>query len=62
MKTDIIKLFCEVDDFLKQHEASWNRILLKDATKKRLRATSLSLSEIVTIVIAFHSSGFRHFK
>lgn len=59
---DAVRLFCEVDDFVKQHRGRSNQKLLEDSTKKRNRKTSLSLSEMATIVILFHSCGFRNLK
>ncbi len=59
---DIVKLFCEVDDFVKQHQAQWKQILLECSNQKRKREGKLSLSEIMTIMILFHQSNFRTFK
>ena len=42
---DIVKLFCEVDDFVQQYQEQSNQKLLKGSTKKRKRETSLSLSQ-----------------
>lgn len=59
---DIVRLFCEVDDFVKQHQIQWNQILLESSTQIRRRETRLSLSEIMAILILFHQSNFRTFK
>lgn len=59
---DTVRLFCEVDDFVQQHQEQSNQKLLEDSTKKRNRQTSLSLSEMATIVILFHCCGYRDFK
>ncbi len=59
---EILKLFCEVDDFVKEHQEQWNQKLLESATKKRNRETKLSLSESMTIIVLFHQSNFRTFK
>jgi len=58
---DIVRLFCEVDDFIKQHQAEWKQILLECSSQKE-RETRLSLSEMTTIVIMFHQVNFRTFK
>jgi len=56
------QLFCNVDDFCKDFLPAWRRTQLDDNRKKRIRNKCLSESEIVTIVIYFHSSGYRTFK
>ncbi|WP_445628068.1 IS982 family transposase [Nostoc sp. DSM 114167] len=55
-------LFCHVDDFCKAFEAQWQRKLLNHGGIKRVRAKSLCLSEIMTIIIAFHQNHYRNFK
>ncbi len=52
-------LFCHVDDFCKSFEAQWHKKLLNNGGIKRIRPKSLSLSEIMTILIAFHRLGAR---
>ena len=59
---DFTALFCEVDDFCQRFELSWSRRLLHSGTRRRKRKSRLALSEIMTILIAFHSSQFRTFK
>lgn len=55
-------LFCHVDDFCEKFEAKWHKSLLKHGGIKRVRAKSLCLSEILTILIAFHQKHYRNFK
>lgn len=55
-------LFCHVDDFCKAFEAQWQKKLLIHEERKRNRAKSLCLSEIMTILIAFHQNHYRNFK
>ena len=55
-------LFCHVDDFCKAFEAQWYKKLLNHGGIKRIRAKSLCLSEIMTILIAFHQNHYRNFK
>ena len=62
MNTDIIALFCDVDDFCLIFEPEYNKKLLEDGTRKRIRRSRLSLSEVMTIIIWFHISGYRTFK
>lgn len=62
MKKDIVRLFCEVDDFIQQHSERLEHNLIADAILKRKRKTEMTLSEIVTLLIAFHQEGFRTLK
>jgi DDE family transposase len=59
---DIVALFCEVDDFCQQFAPQWHQHLLGSGARQRQRAGTLSLSEVMTIEIAFHQSGYRTFK
>jgi hypothetical protein len=57
----LLELFCDVDDFCQ----SWKTGQAKKLRAKegqRVRQPELSESEIMTIVIHFHQSGYRHFK
>lgn len=56
------ELFCHVDDFCQDFEPVWHRQLLAHHLKTRKRERSLSLSEIMTILIGFHQSHYRNFK
>lgn len=56
------ELFCSVDDFCKRFEPRWKRQLLGSGLQRRNRPRRLSLSEIMTILIAFHQSCYRNFK
>jgi len=55
-------LFCHVDDFCRGFEPRFQQQLLPDDLPRRRRSRSLSLSETLTILIAFHSSAYRNFK
>jgi transposase len=55
------ELFCKVDDFCQHFEPQWQPLLLTDG-KRRERRRSLCLSEIITILIAFHQQHYRNFK
>jgi Transposase DDE domain len=55
-------LFCDIDDFCQVFEPQWQRLLLSDGGKRRNRARSLSLSEIMTILVSFHQQSYRNFK
>lgn len=55
------ELFCSVDDFCCDFEPGWKQHLLTQG-KCRFRNRRLSLSEIMTIEIAFHLSAYKNFK
>jgi hypothetical protein len=55
-------LFCDVDDFCLVFEPEWQKKLLNHGGIKRRRAKNLCLSEIMTILIAFHSCHYRNFQ
>ena len=55
-------LFCEIDDFCQDFEKQFNRKLINNHQRKRAKKSRLSLSEVMTIIIYFHSSSYRHFK
>lgn len=59
---DLTELFCEVDDFCRTFEPTWRARLLQSGERRRNRNRGLALSEILTILIAFHDSHFRTFK
>jgi len=59
---EIHTLFCEIHDFCIEFEPKMNRHLIADGKRKRLRKSTLALSEVMTIIVAFHHSGYRTFK
>ena len=62
MTTDFTTLFVNVDDCWKAFEKIYAKHLIEDGTRKRNRQNKLSISEIMTILIAFQTSGYRTFK
>lgn len=58
----LLELFCDVDDFCQGFLPVINQQLLSSGQKLRQRARSLTISEIMTILIAFHQSHYRDFK
>ncbi len=54
----ITRIFCSIDDFCKEFVPIWENQLIT-AGKKRLKKSNLSLSEIITIQVLFHISGYR---
>jgi hypothetical protein len=59
----ITSLYCDVDDFCKAFERYCRTHLLPGGkTPKWFPASRLSLSEVMTIILLFHLSGYRCFK
>ena len=59
---DFTELFVAVDDFWLAFRPEYERHLLTDGRRHRRREGQLSVSEIMTILIAFQTSNFRDFK
>jgi hypothetical protein len=57
---DILPVFCDIDDFCLLFEPRWQARLLD--TRQRQRASTLCLSEVMTIIVLFHASSYRNFK
>ena len=55
-------IFVDVDDFFVKFEPAWRAHLIESGQKQRFKESRLSTSEVMTIIIAFHQSGFRDFK
>jgi hypothetical protein len=58
----LVELFCDVDDFCQEFMPIYEKHLLESGMKKRRRARSLAVSEVMTILIHFHQSHYRNFK
>ena len=58
----LLDLFCNVDDFCCAFLPKYEAGLLADGAVHRQRQRSLALSEVMTILINFHMSGYRTFK
>ncbi len=56
------ELYCGVDDFCQKFMPLWHQQLIESGLLKRYRQASLSLSEVMTILILFHMSYYRDFK
>jgi Transposase DDE domain len=59
---NILPLFFEIDEFCRRFEPLWTQHLLTQNYKKRNRHRSLALSEVMTIMVLFHQSGYRNLK
>ena len=63
MHETLLYVFTIVDDFCCQFEDDFRKRLLKNGNAKRSgRIMSMTMSEIMTILLAFQLSDFRHFK
>ena len=58
----LTELFCDVDDFCLGFQPLWQKQLLAAGEIHRQRERSMSVSEIMTILIHFHQSHYRDFK
>ena len=61
----IVSLFCEIDDFFLMHEAHLRQHCLPKEAGSEPRGHPRRTphpSEVMTILIAFHQSGYRTFK
>lgn len=58
----LLELFCDVDDVWQKFQEEWDRHLLASGRVQRRRPTQLTMSEIMTLIIHFHQSGYRTFK
>ena len=56
-----VAIFCDVDDFCKAYEEYCMHSLMMEK-QKIIPRTRMALSEIMTILIMFHLSGYRTFK
>lgn len=59
---DIVTLFCDIDDFCLFFEPAWRWRLLAGGALRRRKPGALALSEVMTILVLFHLSGYRNFK
>lgn len=59
---DILPVFCDIDDFCLLFEPLWQQRLLSHEPRQRRRASALCLSEVMTIIVLFHTSSYRNFK
>lgn len=59
---DITELFCSIDDFWKKFETLWNQTLIAEGKAPPKRLPGLVPSEVMSIIILFHITGYRNFK
>lgn len=58
----LVEIFYEIDEFCKQYEKQFEKRLLTDGSGKRNRKFSLTASEVMTIIVYYHQSGYKTFK
>lgn len=58
----LVELFCDVDDFCQVFLPSMDKNLISSGKAMRNRERSLTISEIMTLLILFHQSHYRNFK
>lgn len=59
---DLTKLYCEVDDYINSIQNKNSYLLVSRRKRCKSNTPRLSLSEMITIVVWYHSSGFKNFK
>jgi hypothetical protein len=61
---NLTQLFCDIDDYVKALNQSTgkNNFLITHSKSSRGTAARMSLSELMTILVLYHSSGFKNFK
>lgn len=59
---DLVTIFCEINDFCKQFEKQFEGKLLSAKKAVRNRAFRMTISEIITISMYYHFSGYHTFK
>ncbi len=58
----LLEVFCDVDDLCLAFFPAWHRQPVASGRHGRQRDRQLILSEVMTILIAFHQSHYRTFK
>jgi hypothetical protein len=59
---EIVTLFCDIDDFCQQFVPRWQHQLVGEGSAQPFWTSRLCVSEVMTIVVSFHQSGYRTFK
>ena len=60
--TQITEIFVSIDDFYLQFSKEMEKHQLADINQKRNRASRMSASEVMTIMVLFHLSNFKDMK
>ena len=65
---NVIQIFCDADDFCQKFIPNWKKTQLEEKkevdeqTLTRVRARLVCESEIMTLIVYYHLSGYRTFK
>jgi hypothetical protein len=59
---DLTQLFCDIDDFCQSFLPAWRQSLIGDGEAKRNREHGMGISEMITLLVAYHYKGYRVFK
>ena len=62
MLDQLVEVFCEVDDFCKAFQPQWQAHQIAASYKPRGPKSSLADSELLTLLLMLHSSGFKYLK
>lgn len=57
-----MSLFCDIDDLCQEFEPELRRRLLAEGAIERQKPSTMCLSQVMTIIVWFHHSGYRTFK
>nr|WP_150140417.1 hypothetical protein [Candidatus Enterovibrio escacola] len=55
-------VFLDIEDFFQTFLPAWEDYLISSGVKQRNKPSLLSVSKVMTIVIAFHQSRYGDFK
>lgn len=58
----LTKIFCEIDDFMREFEEKYKERLIADKTSKVNYNSRLGMSEVMSILVYYHNYGNRTFK
>lgn len=59
---ELVALFYLVDEFCKSFEPQWRSHMVKSGACQRIKPSTMTLSEVLTILVYFHMSNQRTFK
>jgi hypothetical protein len=59
---ELVKLFYLIDEFCKEFEPKWRAERLASGERQRIRPCTMTLAEILTVIVHFHQSDYRTFK
>lgn len=59
---ELVTLFYLIDEFCKEFEPKWRAERLASGERQRIRPCTMTLTEILTVIVHFHQSDYRTFK